>query len=91
MKCVPNQSSNNLTQHLFNNSVAGIDRLGQFRRFGSAAFGHVGFTATASANNRGDLADDVTCLYSGGQVVRYADNDADLAVVPTSQNDNAAL
>ena len=80
-----------LSQHSLDHAVAGVDRLGQFFRFGAAALGHVGFAAAASADDRGDLADNVAGLYFAGQVVGNADDDADLAFVRAAENDDAGF
>lgn len=80
-----------LAEHPLDHAVAGVNCFGEFIGFGAAAFGHVGFAAAATADYRGDLADDVSGFYFGGQIVGDADDYANLAFVVASDDYDAGF
>src|SRR6185503_3854671 len=58
---------------------------------GTAALGHVGFSAALAADDRSDLSDDVTGLYSICKIVGYAYDNSDFAVVFSAKHDDTGL
>src|SRR5688572_27416866 len=50
-----------LRQHLLDHAVARLQSLREFLRLAAAAFGHVGFTAATSADNRREFFDVLSC------------------------------
>ena len=74
---------------IFNNIVYRFERIVEFSDVFRTALGHVGFTATFSTCDFGDVLDDLSCVIFVHQVFCNHADDCSLAVRYRCENNNA--